>query len=115
LSAAAVPPDVAGVVDHLFRREAGRLVAILAGRLGAAHLQHATSAVRRPGTSQAPRSGCALHPDLVRLPGYFESSDFRARPSAPYGQGVFDVKKSLATRSRYKSVPSAVSLFDPPP
>jgi RNA polymerase sigma-70 factor (ECF subfamily) len=34
------------VVDHLFRRESGRLVAILAGRLGAAHLQLAEDVVQ---------------------------------------------------------------------
>ena len=38
--------DVAGVVGHLFRREAGRLVAILASRLGAANLQLAEDVVQ---------------------------------------------------------------------
>jgi RNA polymerase sigma-70 factor (ECF subfamily) len=38
--------SVARTVDHLFRREAGRLVAILAGRLGAAHLHLAEDVVQ---------------------------------------------------------------------
>ncbi|MCX6953939.1 MAG: sigma factor, ECF subfamily protein [Verrucomicrobia bacterium] len=38
--------DVARVVDHLFRREAGRLVAILVGRLGTAHLHLAEDVVQ---------------------------------------------------------------------
>ncbi|MBI5771435.1 MAG: sigma-70 family RNA polymerase sigma factor [Verrucomicrobia bacterium] len=37
---------MASTVAHLFRREAGRLVAILAGRLGAAHLQLAEDVVQ---------------------------------------------------------------------
>jgi RNA polymerase sigma factor (sigma-70 family) len=41
------PPDaVAQVVDHLFRRESGRLVAILARRFGAANLQLAEDVVQ---------------------------------------------------------------------
>jgi RNA polymerase sigma-70 factor (ECF subfamily) len=45
---ATVPPatDLTRIVDHLFRREAGRLVAILAGRLGVAHLQLAEDVVQ---------------------------------------------------------------------
>ncbi len=43
---AAAAPDVAGVVAHLFRRESGRLVAILASRLGAAHLHLAEDVVQ---------------------------------------------------------------------
>ncbi len=39
-------PDVAQVVDHLFRREAGRLVAILAARFGSAHLHLAEDVVQ---------------------------------------------------------------------
>jgi len=43
----APPADaVANVVDHLFRRESGRLVAILARRLGAAHLHLAEDVVQ---------------------------------------------------------------------
>jgi RNA polymerase sigma factor (sigma-70 family) len=38
--------DVVRLVDHLFRREYGRLVAILARRFGAAHLQLAEDAVQ---------------------------------------------------------------------
>jgi RNA polymerase sigma-70 factor (ECF subfamily) len=38
--------QVAGVVDHLFRREAGRLVAILARRFGAEHLHLAEDVVQ---------------------------------------------------------------------
>ncbi len=38
--------DVARVVDHLFRREAGRLVAILARRFGAEHLHLAEDVVQ---------------------------------------------------------------------
>ncbi len=38
--------EVAGVVDHLFRREAGRLVAILARRFGAEHLHLAEDVVQ---------------------------------------------------------------------
>jgi RNA polymerase sigma factor (sigma-70 family) len=38
--------DISRVVDHLFRREAGRLVAILTGRLGVAHLQLAEDVVQ---------------------------------------------------------------------
>jgi RNA polymerase sigma factor (sigma-70 family) len=38
--------NVAQAVDHLFRRESGRLVAILAGRLGAAHLHLAEDVVQ---------------------------------------------------------------------
>jgi len=38
--------DVTRAVDHLFRREAGRLVAILARRLGAAHLHLAEDVVQ---------------------------------------------------------------------
>ena len=37
---------IAQTVDHLFRRESGRLVAILAGRLGAAHLHLAQDVVQ---------------------------------------------------------------------
>ncbi len=37
---------VAHVIDHLFRRESGRLVAILAARLGSAHLQLAEDVVQ---------------------------------------------------------------------
>ncbi|HVU22588.1 MAG TPA: sigma-70 family RNA polymerase sigma factor [Opitutus sp.] len=40
------PGGIALVVDHLFRRESGRLVAILAARLGAAHLQLAEDVVQ---------------------------------------------------------------------
>ncbi len=39
-------PNIARTVDHLFRRESGRLVAILAGRLGVAHLQLAEDVVQ---------------------------------------------------------------------
>jgi RNA polymerase sigma-70 factor (ECF subfamily) len=50
-NSAAVSPVSAGgevgrLVDHLFRREAGRLVAILARRLGSAHLQLAEDVVQ---------------------------------------------------------------------
>ncbi len=45
-AASAGATDVAGVVGHLFRRESGRLVAILAGRLGAAHLHLAEDVVQ---------------------------------------------------------------------
>ena len=38
--------EVAGVVDHLFRRESGRLVAILARRFGVAHLHLAEDVVQ---------------------------------------------------------------------
>ncbi len=46
--AAARPPapEVASVVDHLFRRESGRLVAILTRRFGPAHLQTVEDAVQ---------------------------------------------------------------------
>jgi RNA polymerase sigma factor (sigma-70 family) len=42
----AAPPDVAQIVDHLFRRESGRLVAILARRFGVAHLHLAEDVVQ---------------------------------------------------------------------
>ena len=42
----APPADVASVVDHLFRREAGRIVAILARRFGAEHLHLAEDVVQ---------------------------------------------------------------------
>ena len=44
--AGAPATDVAGVVDHLFRREAGRLVAILARRFGAERLHLAEDVVQ---------------------------------------------------------------------
>jgi RNA polymerase sigma factor (sigma-70 family) len=40
------PADVPGIVDHLFRREAGRLVAILARRFGAERLHLAEDVVQ---------------------------------------------------------------------
>lgn len=40
------PSTVAPLVDHLFRRESGRLVAMLARRLGAAHLHVAEDVVQ---------------------------------------------------------------------
>src|SRR5471032_1309577 len=40
------PAAVSRAIDHLFRRESGRLVAILAGRLGVAHLQLAEDVVQ---------------------------------------------------------------------
>ncbi len=54
MKAGPVPPPpadgaeavVSRTVDHLFRRESGRLVAILAGRLGVAHLQLAEDVVQ---------------------------------------------------------------------
>ena len=42
----ATSPEVAHVVDHLFRREAGRLVAILARRFGAEYLHLAEDVVQ---------------------------------------------------------------------
>jgi len=42
----AASPEVAQLVDHLFRREAGRLVAILARRFGAEHLHLAEDVVQ---------------------------------------------------------------------
>ncbi|HWA86909.1 MAG TPA: sigma-70 family RNA polymerase sigma factor [Opitutus sp.] len=45
-AAAPASTGVANVVDHLFRRESGRLVAILAARLGAANLQLAEDVVQ---------------------------------------------------------------------
>jgi RNA polymerase sigma factor (sigma-70 family) len=45
-AAAPAPKDIAGAVEHLFRRESGRLLAILARRLGAAHLQLAEDVVQ---------------------------------------------------------------------
>ena len=44
--AAPAPDPVTHLVDHLFRREAGRLVAILASRLGAEHLPLAEDVVQ---------------------------------------------------------------------
>src|SRR3954465_5032757 len=46
MSAPSRSETVAQTVDHLFRRGSGRLVAILAGRLGAAHLQLAEDVVQ---------------------------------------------------------------------
>lgn len=43
---ASSPSTVAPLVDHLFRRESGRLVAMLARRLGAAHLHVAEDVVQ---------------------------------------------------------------------
>jgi RNA polymerase sigma factor (sigma-70 family) len=45
-AAAPAAAGIARVVDHLFRRESGRLVAILARRLGAAHLHLAEDVVQ---------------------------------------------------------------------
>ena len=53
--AGAPAAQVAGVVDHLFRREAGRLVAILARRFGAEHL-HLAEDVVQDALVQAMRS-----------------------------------------------------------
>lgn len=46
MSPASSRDPVSEIVDHLFRREAGRLTAILAGRLGTAHLQLAEDVVQ---------------------------------------------------------------------
>lgn len=46
MSAPAQSPDIVGLVDHLFRRESGRLVSILTRYFGVAHLQLAEDVVQ---------------------------------------------------------------------
>ena len=46
MPAASPPPDIVHLVDHLFRREAGRLVAILTRHFGVEHLQLAEDVVQ---------------------------------------------------------------------
>src|SRR5437763_1066036 len=85
----AVQPEVIQVVDHLFRREAAKLVATLTRLLGSETVQLAEDVVGGDGEASGPRA--PVHP----RGGHCAGDSRGHRPVAEAGRGLADALSAL--------------------